>query len=212
VFAWKVKAVWGVRVIGRAFSCCHSEARSGEAIQANVEGARNWIASPSARNDIWEAWEREFPAIRRPGPFDELGTGLIRVHREAGRWRAGGCRNRSGMTVLGIGAGGIRLRPRPSGSQQSITLLEALRRGDELGVRVGDVLQAHVSRGLGQASVTGAVPPPHRLRGRLRLGLGSRSPGRCPQSLAPAQRPAGGCGTDRVALLPLEVIPPASPA
>jgi len=32
--------------------------------------------------------------------------------------------------------------------------------------------------------VTGAVPPPHRLRGRLRLGLGLRSsPGRCPQAL-----------------------------
>jgi len=56
--------------------------------------------------------------------------------------------------------------------------------GRRVGLEVGDGLRAHVSRGLEQACVTGAVPPPHRLRGRLRLGLGLRSsPGRCPQAL-----------------------------
>ena len=33
---------------------------------------------------------------------------------------------------------------------------------------MGDGVRAHVSHGLEQACVTGAVPPPHRLRGRLR--------------------------------------------
>ena len=46
--------------------------------------------------------------------------------------------------------------------------------GRRVGLEVGDGLRAHVSRGLEQACVTGAVPPPHRLRGRLRLGLGVR--------------------------------------
>jgi hypothetical protein len=72
-----------------------------------------------------------------PDPSTSSGQAWSGVHLQTGRWRAGGCRNRSGMTVLGMGAGGIRLRPRPSGSQQSITLLGALRRGDELGLGAG---------------------------------------------------------------------------
>ena len=51
-----------------------------------------------------------------------------------------------------------------------------------------------------QASVTGAVPPPHRLRGRLRLGLGlGEALDAARKALPLHKRPAGGCGTDRVA-------------
>ena len=65
-------------------------------------------------------------------------------------------------------------------------------------------MRTRVSRGLRQACVTGAVPPPLRLRGRLRWAWAVK-PWTLPASLTLAQRPAGGCGTDRVALLPLEV-------
>ena len=50
-----------------------------------------------------------------------------------------------------------------------------------------------------QASVTGAVPPPHRLRGRLRWAWACVKPWTLPASLTLAQRPAGGCRSDRVA-------------
>jgi hypothetical protein len=52
--------------------------------------------------------------IRHPGPFDELRTGLIRGPSRGWRWWAGGCRNKSGMTVEGMRWRGTRLRPRPS--------------------------------------------------------------------------------------------------
>jgi len=105
-----------------------------------------------------------------PGPFDEqdgLGPGSISRLRLAGRWMPEQVRHDG----WGRGAGGIRLRPQ-------------LSLGWRVGVKAGPRTAGARLPWLGASICDRRGPPPHRLRGRLRLGLGlGTSPRRCPQAL-----------------------------
>jgi len=150
--------------------------------------------------------EVRIPHIGHPG----LDPGSI---SRLGSWPTGGCRIKSGMRVGGVGGCGIRPEAAAYVFPAKYYFAGALRRAT-LGLAVGR-RRIRGARflwlGCKQCDRRGSAPSSAAGKAALGLGLGT-SPGRCPQALPLHSVQPGGCGTDRVAIKPLEVIPPASPA